>query len=311
MKKMILNGKETPVFKVNLHSHSTTSDGMHDPAELCCLYSLGGYDAIALTDHRKTNKVSELRTTLKEKFDCDITLISGIELHPMGPRNIPWHILVLGVPEDFPGEYATGFEAAQAARNAGALLYAAHPYWCGLTSADIAELGEITGTEVYNSSCRHIGKEYNMNTWDELLDAGNRPGWALAVDDCHSPATFGMGWTMIAAKENTPDALLDALRKGEFYSTEGPEFSRIEVKDGRFIAEFSPAVSAVLVSNRSTGYCETVPRWPLPGSEKGPVTSIDVDLSRFSNSSYIRCQIKDPNGKMAWSMPYFFSREKK
>lgn len=305
MKKMILNGRETQVFKTNLHTHTTMSDGLHTPDEMCALYYMAGYDALALTDHHTTNKVSELHQILKEKHDFDMTLISGIELHPAGPRGISWHILALGVPEDFPGRYKSGFEAAQAARDAGALVFAAHPYWCGLTSAEIAELGPIMGTEVYNSSCRYIGKEYNMLAWDELLDAGNRPGWALAVDDCHSPGTFAMGWTMIAAKENTPEALLEALRNGEFYSTEGPEFSRIEVKDGKFYAEFSPAVSAVLVGKRSSGHCETVPRWPLPGNEKGVVTSMEVDLSHFKPGSYIRCQIKDADGKMAWSMPYF------
>ena len=305
MKEMILNGKKTKVFKTNFHTHTTTSDGMHDPAEMCCLYDMAGYDAVALTDHHKTNKISELQKLIKKEHGAKITLISGIELHPTGPRGIPWHILVLGVPEDFPGKYKTGFAAAQAARDAGALVFAAHPYWCGLTSAEVAELGDITGTEVYNSSCRYIGKEYNMNNWDELLDAGSRPGWALAVDDCHNPGTFGMGWTMVAAKKCTPEALLKAVREGQFYSTEGPEFTRIEVKDGRFIAEFSPATTAVLVGKRASGHCETAPRWPLPGNEKGIVTSMDVDLSHFQPGSYIRCQIKDANGKMAWSMPYF------
>ena len=306
MKKMFLNGKERNVYKVNLHTHTTNSDGFFPPDELCCLYRLSGYDALALTDHCKTNKISDLKKVLQEKHRFDMPLISGIELHPNGPRGIVWHILALGVPEDFYGEYESGFAAAQAVRDVGGLVFAAHPYWCGLTSQDILdELGEIHGTEVYNASCRYIGKEYNMNTWDELLDAGSRPGLALAVDDCHNLSMIGMGWTMVAADELTSDALLDSLRKGDFYSSQGPEFKRIEIRDGHFIAEFTPAVSAVIVSNRSAGRCGTVPNWPLPWNECGEVTSLDIDVSDMPKGSYVRCQIRDAAGKMAWSMPYF------
>ncbi|MBE6389861.1 MAG: hypothetical protein E7043_06790 [Lentisphaerae bacterium] len=306
MKKMFLNGKERNIYKVNLHTHTTTSDGLHEPHELCFLYHQAGYDALALTDHRKTNDVLAVQAKVKERYGVEMPLISGIELHPAGPLGKTWHILALGVAVDFPGNYNSGFEAAQAVRDVNGLVFAAHPYWCGITSKEIMdELGEINGTEVYNASCRYIGKEYNMNTWDELLDAGCRPGLALAVDDCHSPSTFGMGWTMIAADELTPQALLEALRKGDFYSTEGPEFKRIEVKDGHFIAEFSPATSAIVVSNQAFGHCESVPRWPLPGNERGVVTSFDIDLSDIPKGNYVRCQIKNAEGKMAWSMPYF------
>ena len=306
MKKMFLNGKERNLYKVNCHTHSTTSDGLFTPETIARLYNRTGYDAIFLTDHRQTNKISEIQTVIKEKYLANITVISGIELHPDGPLGKKWHILALGVPEGFPGEYSTGFEAAQAVRDVNGLVFAAHPYWCGITSKEILdELGPINGTEVFNASCRYIGREYNMNTWDELLDAGCRPGLALAVDDCHTPADFGIGWIMVAADELTPQGIIEGIRKGDFYSTEGPEFNRIEIKDGHFIAEFSPATTAVLISNRSCGRCQTSPKWPMPGNERGVVTSLDIDISDIPKGNYIRCQIKDAQGKMAWTMPYF------
>ena len=40
-------------YKVNLHTHSTLSDGNFTPLELKDLYLSNGYDAIAFTDHRK------------------------------------------------------------------------------------------------------------------------------------------------------------------------------------------------------------------------------------------------------------------
>jgi hypothetical protein len=110
---------------------------------------------------------------------------------------------------------------------------------------------------------------------------------------------------MVAADELTPQGIIEGIRKGDFYSTEGPEFNRIEIKDGHFIAEFSPATTAVLISNRSCGRCQTSPKWPMPGNERGVVTSLDIDISDIPKGNYIRCQIKDAQGKMAWTMPYF------
>ena len=100
-KKMNFYGRELPVFKCGLHTHSTVSDGSFTPAEVIRKYARAGYDVLAFTDHRKPNPVST--------YDgLGMTLISGMEIHPRGPRNLTWHLLALGIPEDFPGKYRTG-----------------------------------------------------------------------------------------------------------------------------------------------------------------------------------------------------------
>ena len=38
-------------YKVNLHTHTTLSDGQKSPAEVVQQYREEGYDALALTDH--------------------------------------------------------------------------------------------------------------------------------------------------------------------------------------------------------------------------------------------------------------------
>lgn len=81
-------------FKVNLHTHTTNSDGGYTPQEIVDLYRDKGYDALALTDHRFSNKISELNSG-------SMTLIPGIETHPTGPRGIMLHFVGLGLPEDF------------------------------------------------------------------------------------------------------------------------------------------------------------------------------------------------------------------
>lgn len=295
---MIIDGKEYPVFKASLHNHTVGSDGSYTIEALAKYYQIAGYDIFAVSDHRVANDVTGIHIP-------GITVLSGIELHPMGPRGILWHILALGVPGDFPGIYETGKEAVDAAKAVGALVYVAHPAWCGLHVEEILELGELQGLEIHNSGCRLIGRSVSDEIWDQMLEAGCRPCYGLATDDCHGFGEFAQGWTMIAATENAPDAIYDALRNGRFYASTGPDIYSLELKDGHFRATFSECVSAIVVSNGDNGAIGRTPRWPIPGSEKPLATSIDIDVSNWRKGSYLRLQITDAKGRMAWAQPYY------
>ena len=74
-------GQEWNAYKANLHNHTKLSDGSYTPQQLIDLYAENGYDVLAFTDHYKSNPVS----TYDPK---GMTLISGMELHPDGPRGI-------------------------------------------------------------------------------------------------------------------------------------------------------------------------------------------------------------------------------
>ncbi len=288
-------GRRLNSFKANLHTHSTTSDGSFSPAEVIRRYSGASYDVLAFTDHWKTNPVSS--------YDpCGMTLLSGIELHPPGPHGILWHILGLGVPENFVyPEFKSGQDAVDAVNAAGGLAFCAHPYWCGLTSAEVATLKNLFGLEVFNTSTRYIGKEYSMQSWDEILNAGTR-FTALAVDDVHSPSDLFRGFTMILAEDRKPESLLRALRNGDFYASQGPLFKKITFEKGFLEAEFSPVTNAVVVSNGPSGYCASVPGFGGDGYGEPEVTTLRWDFSD-KKSGYLRIQLKDAAGNMAWSNP--------
>ena len=295
--KINYNGVEQSVFKSALHTHTTNSDGKFSPEEVIGLYQKKGYDVLAFTDHRKTNPVSS--------YDGkNMTLLSGIELHPAGPRDIRWHILGLGVPENFSGcEPASGQEAVDAVLDSGGVAFAAHPYWCGFTAAEVASLKGISGIEVYNSSCRYIGKEYNMSYWDELLDAGCRYS-ALAVDDVHHPHDLFRGFTMIIAPDKSPQSLINALRNGDFYASQGPLFTSLNFKGGVISADFTASVAAVCCMRRSSGRCVAVEDNDGPGSGNKEVTHLEFDLGDI-HDQYIRIQLRDADGRMAWSNPFY------
>ena len=287
--------EERVVLKAGLHTHTTNSDGKFTPEEIIEMYKNEGFDVLTFTDHRRTNKVSE--------YDGKgMTLISGIELHPVGPRNSPWHILAVGVPEDFQHTHpATGQEAVDRANEAGAAVFCAHPYWCGLTSAEVNTLQGIEGIEVYNASCRIIGRQYNMQCWDELLDMGRKFN-AIAVDDIHWDYDIFRGYTMILAEDKSLPSLMKALKEGRYYSTRGPLFHSITFENKILRAEFSEAVSVNVVQRRSGGFNGMLDQLITPYLERKPVTSLEMDCNKLKDN-YIRIQICDKNSRMAWSNP--------
>ncbi len=295
-------GRTLNGYKTNLHSHSKVSDGYYTPQELIKIYADAGYDAFAFADHDKANLVST--------YDGHgMTLLSGIEMHPMGPRNIIWHILAIGVPEDFTfDDYsvnpaATGQDAVDAALAHGAAVFCAHPYWCGLTMQEVASLKGILGIEVYNTCCRRTGRGYSMQTWDELLDAGFRYN-AIAVDDVHSNIHLFMGYTVIIAEDNKPESLISALKNGSFYASQGPEFKSITVENNVLKAEFSPVTTAIAMLRPYLGRCFATPNAMGPGADANEVTSLELDLSQYKDN-FVRIQLCDKYGRMAWSNPVF------
>ncbi|MCL7375865.1 PHP domain-containing protein [Streptomyces sp. 35G-GA-8] len=66
-------------MRIDLHTHSTASDGTDTPAELVRNAAAGGLDIIALTDHDTTRGHAEAIAALPD-LDRDLTLVTGAEL---------------------------------------------------------------------------------------------------------------------------------------------------------------------------------------------------------------------------------------
>ncbi|MBE6368522.1 MAG: hypothetical protein E7052_11580 [Lentisphaerae bacterium] len=293
MNKINFFGRELNVYKANLHTH-TDKSYCFDAEKNIRLYAQANYDVLAFTDHEYTSNVSQ--------FDSmGMLLLSGIELHPAGPRGILWHLLALGVPVDFPGKFASAQAAVDAVHAVNGVIYCAHPHWCGITSQDILAVKSFDGIEVYNSSTRFIGKEYNDQCWDELIDSGMLCG-ALAVDDTHRAHHLFHGWTMIAAAEKTPEAIIDALKNNRYYATQGPEIKRMELKNRTFIAEFSEVCEVNLVGQHNSGFYAISPGDPDVG-DNITTSSCSIEIPEKFHGA-LRLRIRSCAGKYAWSTPF-------
>jgi len=288
----------------NLHTHSDRSDGVLKPEEVCRRYRAEGYDFLALTDHFVGlfgYPITDTRGLRAPGF----TTLLGAELHSGAMANGElWHILAVGLPEDFARSNSpsfqpvagqeTGPEIARRARDAGAFVAIAHPQWSGLTLADARTIDAAHAVEVYNHGC-HAGCDrgdgFGIN--DLLLSEGRRLD-LVATDDAHfsEPDHFG-GWVMVKAVENEPEAILSALKSGLHYSTQGPEIRRIELTATAVEVECSAAVS-VIVQGQGTA---------ARAVHGLSMTRARIALDRFRASPWIRVTVVDAAGRRAWSNP--------
>jgi len=282
-------------FRGNLHTHSNRSDGALEPEAVAAHYRDSGYDFLALTDHfleRYNFPIVDTRPFRTNRF----TTILGAEVHaPANSHGEIWHILCVGLPDDFAptGETETGAELAQRAVEAGAFVAIAHPHWSGLSIEDGRALPMAHAVEIYNNTCQlESGRGHGGLLLDQLLNEG-RDILAIATDDAHFRVGDACGaWVMVKAEENEPAALLKALKAGDFYATQGPEIHSAEIVGGALQVECSPAVTIAAVGRGSRGV----------NVHGRALTRGELALDRFAGD-WFRFVVSDAAGRWAWSNP--------
>jgi hypothetical protein len=291
-------------WRGNLHTHSTRSDGVLPPEEVCRRYRAEGYDFLALTDHFIGDYGYPIVDTVPMRTNS-FTTILGAELHSGAMANGElWHILAVGLPPDFAPSHSptfqpvagqeTGPEIAARAVAAGAFVAVAHPQWSGLTLADARSIAAAHAVEVYNHGCATgCDRPDGFGIADLLLTEGRRLT-LIATDDAHfhEPDHFG-GWVMVKAEENTPEALLSALKAGAFYASQGPELRDVRIEGDHVVVECSAAASVVAIG-QGTG---------AKAVHGHSMTRAEVPLARLNGSPWVRVAVIDAAEKRAWSNP--------
>jgi hypothetical protein len=294
-------------WRGNLHTHSTRSDGVLEPEEVCRRYRAEGYDFLALTDHFVGRYGYPIVDTLPFRTNS-FTTILGAELHSGAMANGElWHILAVGLPPDFAPSHSpdflpvdgqeSGAELAARAVAAGAFVAVAHPQWSGLTLADARGITAAHAVEIYNHGCAEgCDRADGFAIADLLLSEGRRLN-LVATDDAHfsEPDHFG-GWVMVKAGANEPEALLDALKAGLFYSSQGPELRDVRITADAVEVDCS-AVRSVIVQGAGSA---------AKAVHGQSMTTATIPLERFRKSPWVRVSVIDQAGKRAWSNPWFF-----
>lgn len=291
-------------WRGNLHCHSTLSDGVLEPEEVCRRYRKEGYDFICLSDHftgQFNYPITDTTGFRKKKF----TTLIGAELHSGAMQNGDlWHILAVGLPADFAPPEApdfrahtgqeTGPEIAQRAREAGAFVVVAHPQWSGLTLEDALSIEAAHAVEAYNYECEVSSQRGDGFHMADLMLSEGRRVTLTAADDAHFKLQdhFG-GWVRVKAEQNTPEALLAALKSGAFYASQGPDLHHIELRGETLHVHCSEAVSVIAQGHGSATRA-------VHGAGR---TAAELPLERFRSGDWLRVTVVDAEGRKAWSNP--------
>ena len=294
-----------PLLKGNLHCHTTRSDAISSPETVIRQYAAMGYDFLALTDHRVYNY---------ENFapDTGIMILPGMELDGdlPGPGCHCVHMVSLGPEKDkgngfeqdqrFPSMDADSIQGilpmVRTIQRANNLPIFCHPEWSGNTCQEILGVPDVCLMEIWNSGCAvENGLDNHAAYWDEALCSG-RKMYGVATDDGHHPYQNGLGYIKVRA-ERTPSAILDALRRGAFYASCGPEIYDFYLEDEKAVIFCSP-VETIRFRHFRVPYAER--RGPgIMGHQTVP----------DKGTNYIRAEIVDAQGRMAWTNPIFLDEE--
>jgi hypothetical protein len=142
-----------------------------------------------------------------------------------------------------------------------------------------------------------------VEAWDRLLCAG-RKVWGLAGDDAHRVEPYegrkrvGGGFVDLLLPELSPGAVMRALVDGRFVASCGPRIRAVKIEGTRLVVECTPCVQAHFAS-RSFGATSDFAPMDRPRER----FSMDLVQHRSRYTTYIRVEVIDGQGRVAWTNP--------
>ena len=278
-------------YKGNTHIHTTASDGGKTRAEVAALYAGAGYSFLFATDHWCASAADA------DPDPAPLLWLDGVELDGRDRAGNYFHIACLGKTDGITKKMGLS-RAVERAQAQGALVVLAHPFWTGNKPDDTARFA-FQGVEIYNHVCQWLnGKGDGRVFWSEMLRR-NRDTLAFAADDAHqSPAHPGWdgGWIVVNAPELSTRAITEAIRRGNFYASCGPEFHHIACDGAEVSIATSPVRFVRLVGPGSEGK-----RLGSFGGEEISEAMFDVP----PDWGYAYLEIEDARGRRAWTNTLF------
>lgn len=296
------------------HVHAKPSGDSSMPVEgVVRWYEDHDFDFIVLTDHNRVTPPPPGR----------LLVIAGVELThnrndciPAGDGTCRIHVNAIGAtarPEgklewtdykvkDRVALYARAFD--QAAALGAPIVQINHPNWHWGMSPDLmtelgrrgAKLVEIANVQFEKWNAGDQDNASVESHWDAALTAGIML-WGVASDDAHDyepngggqyPA--GGGWVVVRARRN-PQAVLDALANGRFYSSTGVTLTRAEVASDELIVEVAPEA-------HHTYTIVFIEQGKVAFTVNGPSGRRQVP-----RDGYVRAVVTRDDGKKAWVQP--------
>ncbi len=295
-------------FKGNLHTHTVNSDGDSTPDDVVRWYRERDYQFLVLTDHNYLTSVDGLNAV--HGADDKFLVVRGEEVTDrFGDK--PVHINGLD-PARFiaPPGGSSVLDMTQrmvdAIRDARGVPSINHPNFGWAISPD--ELGQVQRTRLFEVFNGHPtvnnlgggGVPGLEETWDRILSSGKML-YGIAVDDAHyfkrpeDPAAPrpGKGWVYIRSPRLEARALVEALERGDFYSSTGVQMQSVDA---------GPTSLALTIKTEpSSKYrIQFIGR---QGRVLSEVTTAAATYTFKGDEGYVRARVLESNGKMAWIQP--------
>lgn len=274
-------------LKGNLHTHSTRSDGAHEPQEVIDRYAAAGYDFLMMSDHDVYTS-DEDYAALNQK---GLIMIPGNEVSARGVHILDVYADNLVPPHDDRQQVIDEINAGRG------FPIVTHPNWD--TEFDHCSHDKMrgwqnyAGLEIYNGVIGRLpGSPYATNHWDRLLNQGRRV-WGYAHDDFHDAGAgdLGLGWNVVYAAERSVEAVVAALREGRFYASTGVVISAIEVDSNRIRLETENAERIVALR-------DTARRFAV-------IDSASAEVEVPDDARYVRFECWGRGEQFAWTQPFW------
>jgi hypothetical protein len=295
-------------YKGNLHTHTLNSDGDSTPDEVVRWYREHGYDFLVLTDHGFITEVDGLNALqgAPGKFLVirgeEVTSsvgdkpihVNGFDLHGTvdPPRASSVVAMVQGMVD--------GIRAAQGVPSVN------HPnFGWAISAAELANVQRTRLFELYNghpavNNLGGGGVPGLEEVWDRLLTSGKLI-YGIAVDDAHhfkrpwdpTASSPGHGWVYVRSTALEPRPLVEALERGDFYSSTGVVLDLIEAAPERLrvaVKQRGASKYRIQFIGRGGRVLHEAP---------GP----DATFTFGGDEGYVRAKVHESNGAVAWTQP--------
>lgn len=276
-------------YKAQLHCHTNLSyDSKTSPDQVIESYKRDGYHILAITDHDILSDFSKSSTN-------DFLILAGIE------KTVPalfWPIplgkhLVLINPQERNPQFKRVQELLDQASNHESLAIPAHLGWRGGAGTGRwypLELNRLKNLQFIEIDNPHSKDPLDLTIWHKLIikSGPESPIWGISVDDSHSGSSRN-GWIMVKAPRLDLPTIINRLKKGAFYATNGP--SNLEIKvEGTKIAVYSPGAVWIRFIN----------------AQNQVIMAVRADSAIYPSTGdegFIRVEVSDQKGATAWSQP--------
>ena len=331
---MYLINSNQKQYKANLHCHSVNSDGKKTPEELMEMYKNKGYSILSITDHECPKAHSDLtdeefilitgyEAYIRPNKECKHN-VYGKEIHINLFAEKPDNETYIGfdpicckyIPieqtekmkkagpfgtREYSVDYINRFVAS--AKENGYIAAYNHPWWSMENEEDMLAYEGFFSMEMCNYGSYLTSRlEYNAALYDKMLKKGNRI-FCHSTDDNHnaypdnSPLCDSFGaFTMIMPEKFTYDSIINAMKKGQMYSSMGPVFKEISIDGNKVHIECSEVERIMMFTGSKAPKKNT--------AESGKtITSADFEID--PRAEYIRISVVDKFGRFADTRGYF------